>query len=225
MNQLKSSDIFELIDCFEENVALIRSHVSGKEQDLLFEQVKRSASYSLERYQESHMLSFATYYSDKFYRIVGRVSVLDETSLDYLKILGKVADEYFSKTPLKMIYFVDNHIPPDRLQGVKIFFSAMGWLVYCLEDTAERLANIDGSSIEQVLDEAVVAIFGPILQNVTKEKKHILAISHTMEPHHWKYLWELPEFASFHRLFRNQEPLDGSQITGAPPNVKINLTC
>ena len=162
----------------------------------------------------------AVWHADKAYRLVNAVDMLDAASFAFFRAVGSAFNAVAKQHGLSIAYLVDYAIDPaERLLGIAAAFNALGFMVASPEVFAIKLGEHDGISANEAIgarfphyraEAAGVAM--QLFERAIEGEHHVLWLSGSCDLDELRHVARTLENAPFVGVFRNDTPVDGSEV-------------
>ncbi len=215
---MPARDYFALVESFEAFTADLRDlPAAGHTAHAAALQLE--ATRLLRAFRPGDFENLMVWHTDRHYRLVHEVSMLDGASFVFLRAVGAAFDTVTRERGRAMAYVADNQVPPDRLAGLRAFFAAMGFMVASPELLAVQLGEHDGVSEEDALGprfayyrtEAVV-VAKRVFEAGLDAGRHVLWVSGAAEVDELRHIVRAVEGRPYVGVFRNDVPVEGSEV-------------
>jgi hypothetical protein len=162
----------------------------------------------------------AVWHTDKFYRLLNAVDILDAASFVVLSAVGAAFCTVARERGVSMAYLVDNVVTPiERLRGIEAAFRALQFLVASPELFAAKLAEHDGIPVDEAIGPRFSHFRGEafmlakrVVKQAVEERRHFMWLSGEASLDDLRVVREGLVNQPFVGVFRNDAPVDGTEL-------------
>jgi hypothetical protein len=212
------STYFDLVEGFEATTAQIRSRGPAHDERAREEIAERAIATLVPLGAESFE-KLMVWHTDKLYRLLNHVDILDQASFVFLSAIGAAFDVVARERGRAMAYLVDNAIPYDRMKGLQAAFRALRFVVASPELVAIELGKHDGLGEEEVLAkhfaryaEEASAVALQLVAKVVEERRHFIWLSGESSADVLRAVAANIAQLPYVGVFRNDAPVDGTEV-------------
>lgn len=211
-------DYIALVENFEATSESIR-HLDDKEKERVRGELIAEATSHLARYAADDFEKLMVWHTDKLYRVLNAVPLLDGASFVFLRALGAAFGAAAKQRATAIAYLVDNGVPEDRLRGVHAAFSALGFVVASPELLAVALGEADGVAPDEVLGPRLetyraeaIAVAGRVFASALADRRSCIWLSGACDEDDLRAVAGSLDGLPYVGVFRNDAPVDGTKV-------------
>jgi hypothetical protein len=206
------TDYFDLIERFVETTDALRA-LSDEDQKAAGAALMDRGLDLLLRVTDApdKLEKLCVWHTDKLYRLLNEVEVLDGASFVFLRAVGAVFGVVTKQRGLSVAYLVDNEIPMDRLLGVDAAFRSLGFVVASPELSAVKLGAGPDANLSELRDESI-ALARRLFDEALAARRHVVWLSGAVTLAELQDLARALDGAPYVGIFRNDVPKDGTTV-------------
>ena len=211
------STYFDLVESFEATTTRIR-RLAPAQHDSAREELARQALTGLLPLGAESFEKIMVWHTDKLYRLMNQVDMLDQASFAFLSAIGGAFEAVARERGRAMAYLVDNVVPLDRFMGVRAAFNALRFVVASPELVALELAKHDGVEADDFAKlfprygEEASAVALQLVAKVVAERRHFIWLSGESTADVLRRVAGAIAELPYVGVFRNDAPVDGTQV-------------
>ena len=211
-------EYFAIVESFETTADELR-RASDAERTRAGAALAEEAARALARHRPDDLEKLMVWHTDKLYRVLNAVPLLDASSFVVLRALGSAFGAITKERGVAIAYVVDNGVPEDRLRGVHAAFSALGFMVASPELFAVKLGEADGVPSDQALGPMLgryrveaIMLARRLFDGALDDRRHCVWLSGECDADDLRAVARTLDRRPYVGVFRNDAPVDGTNV-------------